>query len=107
MIEIVAFAGALADAGEHRISAVLLGDIVDEFLDDDSLADAGAAEQPDFAAARIGRQQVDDLDARNQHLRFRRLIGEGGSFRMNRPALDAFDRPAFVDRLADHVHDAS
>ena len=86
MIEIVAFAGALADAGEHRIAAVLLGDIVDEFLDDHGLADAGAAEQADLAAARIGRQQVDDLDAGDQHLRFRRLVGEGGSFRMNRTA---------------------
>jgi len=31
VIEVVALAGALADAGEHRQAAVLLGDVVDEF----------------------------------------------------------------------------
>ena len=40
-------------------AAVLRGDVVDELLDDDGLADAGAAEQADLAAldvrARAGR----------------------------------------------------
>ncbi len=50
VIEVVALAGALADAGEHRIAAMRLGDVVDQLHDDDGLADAGAAEQPDLAA---------------------------------------------------------
>jgi hypothetical protein len=50
VVEIVAFAGALADAGEHGIAAVALGDVVDQFHDDDGLADARAAERADFAA---------------------------------------------------------
>ena len=83
MIEIVAFARALADAGEHRIAAVLLGDVVDQFLNEHGLADARAAEQADLAAARIGRQQVDHLDAGDEHLRFRRLLDEGGRFLMD------------------------
>jgi hypothetical protein len=32
VIEVVALAGALADAGEHRIAAMGLGDVVDQFL---------------------------------------------------------------------------
>ena len=59
VIEVVAFAGALADAGEHREAAMRLGDVVDQFLDEHGLADAGAAEQADLAAARIGREQVE------------------------------------------------
>ena len=78
VIEVVAFARALADAGEHRIAAVLLGDVVDQLLDQHGLAHAGAAEQADLAAARVGREQIDDLDAGDQNLRFRRLLGEGG-----------------------------
>ena len=61
--EVVAFAGAFADAGEDGIAAVLLGDAGDEFLDDDGLAQAGAAEQAGLAAADEGGEQVDDLDA--------------------------------------------
>ena len=59
MPEVVALARALADAGEHREAAVLLGDVVDQLLDQHRLADAGAAEQADLAAlactARAGR----------------------------------------------------
>ena len=63
VIEVVAFARALADAGEHRVAAVSLGDVVDEFHDQNGLADAGAAEQADLAALGVRRQKVDDLDA--------------------------------------------
>ena len=68
VIQIVAFAGALADAGEHRDAAVRLGDVVDQLLDDHGLADAGAAEQADLAAFQVGCQQVDHLDAGDQDL---------------------------------------
>ncbi len=48
-----------------------LRDVVDEFLNENRLADARAAEQADLAAARVRREQVHDLDARDEHLRFR------------------------------------
>ena len=69
--QVVAFARALAHAGEHRHTAVFHGDVVDQFHDDDGLADAGAAEQADLAAAKVGLEQVDDLDAGLEHLQAR------------------------------------
>ena len=75
VIEVVALAGALADAGEHRIAAVRLGDVVDQLLDEHGLADAGAAEQADLAALGVRREQVDDLDAGDENFGFGRLIG--------------------------------
>ena len=77
VIEIVALARALANAGEDRIAAVRLGDVVDELHDEHGLADAGAAEQPDLAALGIGRQQIDNLDAGDEDLRLGRLVGIG------------------------------
>ena len=57
--QVVALAGALADAGEDRVAAVLRGDVADQLLDDDRLAHAGAAEDARLAAlgerARSGR----------------------------------------------------
>ena len=50
VVEIVAFTRALTDAREHRDAAMQLGDIVDQFHDDDGLADAGAADRPDLSA---------------------------------------------------------
>ena len=107
MIEVVAFAGPLADAGEHRVAAVGLGDVVDQFLNQHGLADAGAAEQADLAALGVRRQQVDDLDAGDENFRFRRLVGIGRRFLMDGAQVFGVDRAGFVDRLADHVHDAA
>ena len=106
VIEVVALAGALADAGEHRVAAMGLGDVVDQLLDQHRLADAGAAEQPDLAALGIGRQQIHHLDAGDQDRRFGRLVGEARRRRVDRPRLLVRNRARLVDRLADHVHDA-
>ncbi len=78
VIEVVALAGAFADAGQHRITAVRLGDVVDQLLHGHGLADAGAAEQADLAALGVGAQQVDHLDPGDQHFRLGGLLGEGG-----------------------------
>ena len=107
MIEVVALAGALANAGEHRIAAVRLGDIVDQFHDQHGLADAGAAEQADLAALGVGREQVDDFDAGDQNRGFGRLVGIGRRILVDRPQHFALDRTGFVDRFADHVDDAA
>ena len=84
VVEVVAFAGALADARQHRIAAVGLGDVVDQLLHGHGLADAGAAEQADLAALGVGAEQVDHLDAGDQDFRRggsgrRRTAPRGGS----------------------------
>ena len=107
VIEVVALAGALADAGEHRVAAVGLRDVVDQLLDQHGLAHAGAAEEADLAAARVGRDQVHDLDAGDEDLGFRGLLGEVRRFLVDGAALGGDHRAGFVHRLADHVHDAA
>ena len=106
VIEVVAFTGALAHASEHGIAAMGLGDVVDQFLDEHRLAHAGAAEQADLAALGVGREQVDDLDAGDENLGFRRLLDIAGSRLMDRAPSLHLDRPGFIDGLADDVHDA-
>ena len=107
VIEVVAFAGALADAGEHRVTAMRLRNVVDQFLNQHGLADAGAAEQADLAALGVRRQEIDDLDAGDENFRFGGLVGIGRRRLMDGAVALRFDRPGFIDRLADHVHDAA
>ncbi len=106
VVEIASLARALAHAGEHREAAVLLGHVVDEFQDDDGLAHARAAEQPDFSAAPVGRQQVHDLDAGLEHLDLYRLIDELRRGPVDGQELGGGDRAALVDRPSHHVDDA-
>src|SRR5690606_29619480 len=107
VIQVVAFAGALAHAGQNRVTAVRLGDVVDQFLHGHGLADAGAAEQAGLAALGVGADQVDDLDARDQDFRRGRLLFKGRSLAVDRTVFRGLDRTGFVDRLADDVHDAA
>ena len=101
VVEVVALAGALADAGEDRVAGVHLGDVVDQLLDQHGLADAGAAEEADLAALGVGGEQVDDLDAGDEHLGFGGLLGEGRGGRVDRAVLGGLDRALLVDRVAD------
>ena len=107
VIKIVALAGPLAYPGEHGIAAVRLGDIVDEFHDQNRFADPGAAEEPDLAAFRVRRQKIDDLNAGHQDLRLGRLFGIGGRGLMDRAPRRGFERTQFVHRLADDIDDAA
>ena len=104
--EVVALARALAHAAEGRQAAVLLGEVVDELLDEHGLAHAGAAEQADLAALRVGREQVHDLDAGLEHLGRRGQFLDGRSRAVDRPALLDVERLALVDRVAEQVEDA-
>ncbi len=106
-IKVVALARALADAGEHRHAAVLLGDVVDQLLDGDGLADAGAAEQSDFAAARVWANEVDHLDAGFQDLDFGALLVERRRIAMNRHPCEPLIGPASSTGLPGDVHQAA
>ena len=64
----VSLAGAFA--------AVLLGNVIDEFHDDDGFANARAAECADFAAFRERTNQVDDFDSGLENLNFCVLVGQ-------------------------------
>ena len=107
VVKVVALAGALAHAGEDRVAAVRLGDVVDEFHDQHGLADASAAEQADLAALGVGRQEVDDLDAGLEDLRLGGLLGVGRRRLVDGAGAVRVDRAGLVDRLADDVHDAA
>ncbi len=101
--QVVALAGALADAGKHRVAAVLLGDAGDQFLNHDGLAQPGSAEQPGLAAAHEGSEQVDDLDAGFEDLGLGGQVHEFRRLAMDRTALFHIDRPPVVHRVPQQV----
>jgi len=106
--QVVPLTGALADAGEHRNPAVLGGDAVDHFLDHDGLADSGAAEHADLAAAHVRFEQVDDLDTGFEHLALRRQVLEGRWRTVDRPTeLGADGSVGGVQRLPQYIEDVA
>ena len=107
MVEVVALARALAHAGEHRQATVFLRDVVDQLHHVHGLAHAGAAEQADLAALGEGAYQVDHLDAGLEQLLAGRELLVLGRGAVDRGDFFGADRAGFVDRAAEHVHDAA
>ena len=95
MVEIVAFASPLTHPSENGETAVLHGDVIDQLLNDDSLADARAAERADFSTLGEGANEIDDLDAGFENLGTRVLVDQFRSFPMNRITLGELHRAAY------------
>ena len=107
--EVVALTGALADTGEHRNTAVVLGDPLDHLLDQHRLADAGAAEQADLAALHVRGEQVDDLDAGLEHSVLDSSWSNAGGSRWigQRSVISIFSPGLAFKHIADHVEHAA
>ena len=85
---------------------MLLGEVVDELLDQHGLAHTRAAEQADLAALGVGREQVDDLNAGLEHLGRRGQVLHARCVLVDRAALHiSGEISAEVDRFAEQVED--
>ena len=107
MVQIVALTGALADTGEHRVPAVVHGDVVDQLHDHHGLADTSTSEEANLPALGIGGQEVDHLDAGHQDFLGLALLGEQRGGAVDGGLGVALDGALFVDGLADDVQDAA
>ena len=107
-IEVIPLARPLPDPGKDREAGVLLGDRADQLLDQDRLADARAAEEPDLPALDVRGEEIDDLDAGLEDLNRRLQVLERGRVPVDRPALHVLELlVAIVDRVPEDVEQAS
>jgi len=88
---------------------VVLRDAGDHLLDEDGLADARTTEEADLSTRDVGRQQVDDLDARLEHLGLRLELVEGRGLAVDPPALVDLEPLALleVEHVAGRVEDVA
>src|SRR5947209_19692993 len=83
-----------------------LGDIIDQFLDDDGLAYTCTTKGANFSAFHKGSDQVDNLDAGLENLDVRGLIFQIRCGPVDWIVRRIFDFRLIVNRLALHVKDA-
>src|SRR5690606_19171396 len=107
VVKVVTLTRPLANASEHRVTAVAHGDVVDQLHDQNRLANAGAAEEADLTALGVRREEVNNLNTGHQNFRFRGLIREIRGRRVDGSGPFGLDRAALVNRLADDVHDTA
>ena len=105
-VQVVALAGALANAGKHRVTVVLGGDVIDQLLNQNGLADTGAAEQADLTALGVGADQVNHLDTGLKDLGGGLLLLVAGSGTVDGPVGIRGGGGLVIHRLAQQVEHA-
>ena len=107
MVQVVTLTSTLTDTGENRVTTVGLGNVVDQFLNQHSLADTGTAEKTNLATTSVRGEEVDDLDAGFEHFGLGRLLDKLWGVGVDGRELDTLDLTALVDGLANDVHDTA
>src|SRR5690606_36299298 len=105
--QFLGFARALANPAEDRDAPMPASDVVDQLRDEHGLAHAGAAEQARLATAFERGEQVDGLDALEEDLGRRTLLGERYRRPVERAPLAAREILAGVDDFAEDVDDTA
>lgn len=107
VVQIVTLTGTLADTSENGVTTVGLGDVVDQLLDEDSLADTSTTEQTNLSTTSVGSEKIDDLDTSNQNLSGGGLLDELGGFGVNGQELVGLDGTTLVDGVTSDVDDTA
>merc|ERR1711881_64380 len=92
IVEIITLASSLSYSSEYGVTSVSLGNIVNQFHDQDSLANTSAAEQTNLASLSIGGEQVNNLDTSHQNLLLDAHVSESWGFCVDSLALVCVDR---------------
>ncbi|GMT20564.1 hypothetical protein PFISCL1PPCAC_11861, partial [Pristionchus fissidentatus] len=107
VVEIVTLTGALSDSGEHRVSSVSLGDVVNQLHDKHSLSDTGTSEETDLTSLGVGGKKIDDLNSGYENLLLDGHLNELGSLSVNGGLSLGVDGSSLVDGLSNDVHDTA
>merc|ERR1712055_644178 len=107
VVQIIALTGPLTHSGEHGVTTVSLGHVVDQLHDQDSLAHTGSTEQTNLTSLSIGSQQVHHLDTSHKDLLLHAHLVELGSLGVNGLALLGVNGTPLVNGLANNIDDSS
>jgi peptide chain release factor 1 len=107
VVQIVTLTGTLTDTSEDGVTTVSLGDVVDELLNEDSLADTGTTEETNLSTTSVGGEEIDDLDTSDENLGSGGLLNELGSLGVDRAELVGLDGTALVDGVTSDVDDTA
>ena len=107
--QVVTFTSTLTNASENRNTTVVLSNTLNHFLNQNGLAHTCATEEADLATLNIWGEQIDNLDARFEHLRTGLKLVECRRLAVNGPALGDFQMFTWlkVQDLTGHVENVT
>ena len=103
--KVVSFPCTFSNSSKNRKAVMFLCNIIDEFLDKDSLAHTGTSEKSDLSALEVRLEQVNDLNTSKKDLLRSRKILELRRFPMYRECAIFLKVTHAVDSLTNYIHD--
>ena len=90
--QVITFTGTLSNTGEDGISAMLCGNVTDQFLNQYGLTYTSTTKQTNLTTLCVRCQQVNNLNTCFQHFNNRALIFKCWRFSVNTPVFFFFQR---------------
>merc|ERR1712198_602416 len=97
----------LSDSSKDRVTSVSLGDVVNQFHDQDSLADSSTTEETNLTSLGIRGKEVDDLDTSDKDLLLDAHLLELGGLGVDGLTLVGGNGAPLIDRLTNNIDDSS
>lgn len=107
LVQIVTLTGTLANTSEDGETTVGLGDVVNQLLNEHSLADTSTSEKTNLSSTSVGGEKVDNLDTSDEHLSRGGLLDELRRVGVDRSHLGGLDGTTLIDGVTSDVHDAT
>lgn len=107
VVQIVTLTSTLADTGEDGVTTVSLGDVVDQLLNEDGLADTSTTEETNLSTTSVGSEQIDDLDTSDENLGRGGLVSERGGVSVDGQELVGLDRSSLINGVTSDVQDTT
>src|SRR5690348_3257578 len=105
MIQVIALTGALTHTGKYAIATMRLGDVINQFLDDNGFTHPCTPEGADLSTFHEGAYQVDNLQASLKDFDRRGLLFQVGCMPVNRQTGSIWHIWFVVDSLTEDVED--
>jgi hypothetical protein len=107
MVQIVTLTSTFTDTTEDGVTTVGLGNVVDQFLNQDSLTDTSTTEKTNLTTTSVGSEQIDNLDTSLEDLGSGRLVNELGSFSVDRTVGLGVNGATLINGLTNNVDDTT
>ena len=106
-VQVGTFTGTFTDTSEDGETTVTLGDVVNEFHDNDGLADTSTTEETDLTTLAVGENEINDLDTGGENGVLGGLVSELGGDGVDGELGLLADGATLVDGFTEDVEDAA
>merc|ERR1719461_1283826 len=106
VVEVISLTGSFSNTGEHGVTTVTHGDVVDQFHNQDGLSDTSTSEESNLSSLLVRGNQVNDFNSDGKNFFLGNTVFEQRRVSVNGPPRSS-NRTTLVIRVTKDVHDTA